>query len=246
MLNAHRWPPILLAAVIPCVFLQWTDGFLQPGLLSEAHIYQPILNPNESIPTQGSYTVKNYNGNSCVMVVMGVEYILTENKINWYFSLDPSKVKVNGYCGKYVANISLTIPGDAASLQFTFKKKFDKFYVSQLNAHLSPQPLCKGCINKTYSGQITSEMLFMTPVCESFKCRSGRLLSVSPEMKIKMAPLQMQAFNFSDREYGAVCLKKSKKIIAMVMGAVVMTLVFIIVLSFLFIRDRHRQGYERM
>lgn len=56
--------------------------------------------------------------------------------------------------------------------------------------------------DKTYSGQITSEMLFMTPVCESFKCRSGRLLSVSPEMKIKMAPLQMQAFNFTDREYG--------------------------------------------
>lgn len=29
----------------------------------------------------GSYAVKNYNGNSCVMVVMGVEYIITENKV---------------------------------------------------------------------------------------------------------------------------------------------------------------------
>ncbi|RVE73606.1 hypothetical protein OJAV_G00033100 [Oryzias javanicus] len=238
--QTYRWPPILLAALIPFL-LQRTDGSL-----SEAHIHQPILNPNESIPSQGSYTVKNYNGNLCVMVVLGVEYIITENKINWYFNLDPSGVKVYGYCGKDVANISLTLPGDTASLQFIFKKKFNKFYVSQLNAHLSPQPLCKGCINKTYSGQITSEMLFMTPVCESFKSRSGRLLSVSPAMKIKLVPLQMQAFILSDREYDLDCLKKSKKIIAMVMGAVVMTLIFIIMLSFLFVRDRRRQGYERM
>lgn len=45
---------------------------------------------------------------------------------------------------------------------------------------------------------------------------------------------------------GLECLKESKKIIAMVMGAVVMTLIFIVMLSFLFIRDRRRQGYERM
>ncbi|KAF6724323.1 Lysosome-associated membrane glycoprotein 3 [Oryzias melastigma] len=239
--QTYRWPSVLLAVLIPCVLLQRTDGSL-----SEAHIYQPILNPNESVPSQGSYAVKNYNGSLCVTVVTGVEYIITENKINWYFNLDPSGVKVNGYCGKDVADISLTLPGDAASLQFNFKKKFNKFYVSQLNAHLSPQPLCKGCINKTYSGQITSEMLFLTPVCETFKSRSGFLISVSPAMKIKLVPLQMKAFILSDREYGLECLKESKKIIAMVMGAVVMTLIFIVMLSFLFIRDRRRQGYERM
>lgn len=40
----------------------------------------------------------------------------------WYFNLDSSRVTVSGYCGNQAAVLSITMPGNAASLQFTFTK----------------------------------------------------------------------------------------------------------------------------
>lgn len=40
----------------------------------------------------------------------------------WYFSLDSSMVRVSGYCGNKEAVLSITIPDNTTSLQFTFTK----------------------------------------------------------------------------------------------------------------------------
>lgn len=40
----------------------------------------------------------------------------------WYFNLDSSRVRVSGYCGNQAAVLSITMPDNAASLQFTFTK----------------------------------------------------------------------------------------------------------------------------
>lgn len=135
----------------------------------------------------GTYVLNSLKGSPCIKVTMGVEYIITEQKVRecvccvccadcrfssfcticvlvsacvcevlwvkkqlsalsapsnckvwalvwqenrhfspvcqtWYFNLDSSRVRVSGYCGNQAAVLSITMPDNAASLQFTFTK----------------------------------------------------------------------------------------------------------------------------
>ncbi|CAG5863283.1 lysosome-associated membrane glycoprotein 3 [Menidia menidia] len=255
VLSGHRsrWSLFLLAAFFQGVHLQKNDGSVHfvsaPEKPSESQIYRPVLQPSEAIPTPGTYMLKSLLGTPCIKATMGAEYIVIEKKKTWYFSLDPSRVRISGYCVKDVAVLSLTMPNNAASLQFTFKREKKHFYVTRLTAHLIPHPVCKGCLNKTYSGLLDHEKLFKTANGKSFKCQSEHLLLASSELRIKLYPLQMQAFSVPKGQYGkeVECWADfNKRTIPIIIGAVVVGIILIIVLSFLFIRDRRTRGYERL
>lgn len=212
-------------------------------------IYRPVLQPSEAIPPIATYTLKNLAGKPCIKATMGAEYIVLEKKKTWYFNLDPFRVTSSGYCGKEDAFLSLTLPDNAASLNFTFRKEKNIFYVTKLNAHVSPLPVCQGCANKTYSGLVAREKLFAAADGESFKCKSENLLQTSSELRIKLVPLQIQAFSIPKGQYGkeVECWADfEKRVIPIIIGAIVVTFILIAVLTFLFIKDRSRQGYERL
>lgn len=91
--------------------LQRNDSSAGPEVPSEAKIFRPVLQPSESIPPIGTYRVKqttdkcpcihtdmlfyhrecalctasyvlnSLNGKPCIKVTMGVEYIITEQKV---------------------------------------------------------------------------------------------------------------------------------------------------------------------
>ncbi|XP_054459068.1 lysosome-associated membrane glycoprotein 3 isoform X3 [Anoplopoma fimbria] len=247
------WFLFFLAAVISGVHLQGDDRSIQPAsdseLPSEAQIYQPVLKPFESVPPIGTYMLKNLVGKPCVKATIGAEYIVIEKKKTWYFNLDPSRVRTSGYCDKEAAVLSLTLPDNAASLQFTFRKEESIFYIDKLTAHVSPLPVCQGCANKTYSGSLADEKLFAAGNGQSFKCQSEQLLWTSSELRIKLVPLQMQAFTLPIGQYGieVECWPDfNKRVFPIIAGATVVGLILMAVLTFLFIRDRHREGYERL
>ncbi|XP_054860852.1 lysosome-associated membrane glycoprotein 3 [Amphiprion ocellaris] len=143
------WSVFFLAAFIPGLHLQRHGSSFLPSsdseLSSEAQIYQPVLQPSEKPPSTGTYLLNNRVGKPCIKATMGAEYIITEKKKTWYFNLDPSSVIISGSCGEEAAVLSLLLPDKAAGLQFTFRKENNFFYVTNLTAHLSPQPVCQGC-----------------------------------------------------------------------------------------------------
>ncbi|XP_045904536.1 lysosome-associated membrane glycoprotein 3 isoform X2 [Micropterus dolomieu] len=248
-----EWFLFFLAAIIPGLHLQRNGSSIQPASNSEppskAQIYQPVFQPSEAIPPIGTYMLKNAVGNPCIKATMGVEYIVIEKKKSWYFNLDPSRVSISGYCSKETAVLSLTLPANAASLQLFFKKENNLFYVTKLTAHVSPLPVCQGCANKTYSGLVDHEKLFTAANGQSFNCKSENLLLMSPALRIKLVPLQMQAFTLPKGQYGkeVECWADyNKRVIPIVIGATVVCLILIAVLTFLFIKDRRRQGYDRI
>ncbi|XP_039985375.1 lysosome-associated membrane glycoprotein 3 isoform X2 [Xiphias gladius] len=246
--HSGGWCLLFLAAIIPGVHLHRSDSSVQPASDSEAQIYRPVLQPSEAAPQIGTYMMKTPAGKPCVKATMGAEYVVSEKK-TWYFNLDPSRVRTSGYCDKQVAVLSLTLPDNAAGLQLTFKKEKSFFYITKLTAHLSPLPVCQKCANKTYSGLLDHEKLFKTADGQSFNCKSENLLLMSSELKIKLVPLHMQAFTLPDGRYGqeVECWADfNKRVIPIVLGATVLGLILIAVLTFLFIRDRHRQGYDRL
>ncbi|XP_029285979.1 lysosome-associated membrane glycoprotein 3 isoform X2 [Cottoperca gobio] len=189
-----------LAAVIAGVHLQRNDRSVQPA--SQAQIYQPVLQPSEAVPPIGTYMLKNLVGKPCIKATVGAEFIVIEKKKTWYFNLDPSSVRTAGYCGREAAVLSLTLPDNAASLQFTFRKENNLFYVTNVTVHVSPRPVCQGCANKTYSGLLADQQLFAAAKGQSYYCKSENLLLTSPELRIKLVPLQMQAFTLPRGHYG--------------------------------------------
>ncbi|XP_037553745.1 lysosome-associated membrane glycoprotein 3 [Nematolebias whitei] len=255
MVHKHQtsgWSVFFLAAFIPGFHLLRNDSFIQPEsnseLSSDAHVHHPVLQPTETIPTPGTYTVEDGDGRTCIKVTMGAEFIIIEKKTSWYFNLEPSVVKTLGYCDKEEAHLSLRLPDNSAGLQFTFRREKQNFYVAELTAHLFPHPACNGCPNKTYSGSMTHKQLFKTANDQSFRCQSEYLLLVSSELKIKLVPLQIQAFSIPSRQNGEEneCWADYKKrVIPLITGSVVVGLILCILLSFLIIRD-HRRGYERL
>ncbi|XP_044217918.1 lysosome-associated membrane glycoprotein 3 [Thunnus albacares] len=244
---AGGWCLFFLAAMFP------GDGSAQAASRSELHseapIYQPpVLRPSETTPPTGTYVIKDNKGNPCIKATMGAEYIVLEKKKTWYFNLEPSRVISDGKCDKDTAVLTLTLPGNATSLQFTFRKEKSLVYVSKLTAYVSPLPVCQGCANKTYSGLMANVKLFGAADGKSFKCKSESLLMTSSVLNVRLVPLQMQAFSVPKEQYGkeVECWADfDKRVIPIMIGATVVTICLIAVLTYLFIRDRPRQGYNR-
>uniref|UniRef100_A0A3Q3A6X6 Lysosome-associated membrane glycoprotein 2-like luminal domain-containing protein n=1 Tax=Kryptolebias marmoratus TaxID=37003 RepID=A0A3Q3A6X6_KRYMA len=173
------------------------------------------------------------DGRTCIRATMGAEYIITEKKTSWYFNLEPSVVRIVGSCGKEEARLSLTLPDSSASLQFTFRTFLSYFF---------------SLTERNYSGSMTHKELFKTANNQSFRCQSDYLLMVSSELRIKLVPLQMQAFSIPSGQYGKEneCWADfNKRSIPIIAGSVVVGIILCIVLIFLFIRDQH-SGYERL
>ncbi|XP_059197932.1 lysosome-associated membrane glycoprotein 3 [Centropristis striata] len=253
MLRVHTGGLALffLAAAFPDVHLQRNDSSVQPASDSElqVQVYQPVLQPSESVPPIGTYKLENHLGEPCIKATMGAEYIVIEKKKAWYFNLDPSRVRIGGHCGKETAVLSLTLPDNDTSLQFYFRKENNLFYVDKMTACVSPVPVCPGCANKTYSGFLANDKLFTAADGQSFKCRSKTVLPMSPELKIKLVPLQIQAFTLRKGRYGEVveCWADfHQRVIPIILGAIVVGLILMAVLTSLFIKDRRRQGYDRL
>uniref|UniRef100_A0A8C6P9R2 Lysosome-associated membrane glycoprotein 2-like luminal domain-containing protein n=1 Tax=Nothobranchius furzeri TaxID=105023 RepID=A0A8C6P9R2_NOTFU len=164
------------------------------------------------------------------------------NTCDWYFNLDPSRIRMNGYCGKEDALLSLTLPDDSAGLHFTFRTKTTPRDQTQ-----RPEPVYVN--NKSYSGSVAHEKLFKTLDGHSFKCKSATLLLVSSKLKIKLDSLQMQAFGVPNGLYGEEdeCWADfNKRTVPIIIGSIIVSLILCIMLSFLFIRDHRRPGYERL
>ncbi|XP_068449408.1 lysosome-associated membrane glycoprotein 3 [Clinocottus analis] len=246
------WFLFFLTAVIPGVLLQKDDSPVQPTsdskLTSETQTYRPVLQPSEAVPPIGTYVLNNLVGKPCIKATLGAEYIVIE-KETWYFHLDPYRVRTGGSCGREAAVLSLTLPDSAASLQLTFTEDESDFYVVKLTAHVSPLPVCPGCANKTYSGALAHEKLFTAGRGQSFKCQSKQLLRTSLELRIKLVALQLQAFSLPSGQFGSEVECRpdfNKRVLPIIVGATVVGLFLIALLTFLFIRDRRRAGYDML
>uniref|UniRef100_A0A3Q3W0M5 Lysosome-associated membrane glycoprotein 2-like luminal domain-containing protein n=1 Tax=Mola mola TaxID=94237 RepID=A0A3Q3W0M5_MOLML len=214
-----------------------------PELQTEVQIYQPVLQPSESLPITGTYMLNKPDGTPCIKATVGVEYIVIEKK-TWYFNLDPARVRTSGYCNKQAAVLSLTLPDNAASLQLTFRKVRHIFYNQTFMSFA-----VEACSNKTYAGLVSNKKLFKTASGESFKCKSDYLLPMSSVLQIKLVPLQLQAFSLHKGQYGkeVECWADFKKrVFPIIIGAVLVCLILIALLTYLFIKDRRRQGYDTL
>ncbi|XP_008332956.1 lysosome-associated membrane glycoprotein 3 [Cynoglossus semilaevis] len=237
--HTEGWWIFFLAATIPGFHLQRIHS----------PVYQSILQSFETLPPTGTYTLRKADGTTCVKITMGVQYVIYEKK-TWYYSLDPSRIRTDGHCGKEEAVLSLTLSDNAAFLQFTIAKDKNVVYIAKLTAHLSPFPVCHGCANKTYFGLLDHSKLFIAAHGGTFKCKSENVLLMSSEMKLRLVPLQIQAFTLPTGPHGndVECLADyNKRITSVALVAIAVGVALMVVLIFLLRRDhQYLQEYQRI
>ncbi|XP_037401482.1 lysosome-associated membrane glycoprotein 3 [Pygocentrus nattereri] len=207
---------------------------------------QPTLQPKQSPPLVGIYTLAR-QGRVCVRASLGVEFTVIENKKSSFFNIDPKSTRATGYCGDQRAVLSLVF--DGGNLEFTFIKEGSLSYVSKLRATLTPKPPCIKCKSKTYPGIMDNEKLFKANSGRSFMCKSDTSLILADSLRLKLVPLQIQAFDLPSGAFGkeVECWADyTKRIIPIVLGAVVVGIILIAVLVFVLTRERRGQGYERL
>ncbi|XP_043087892.1 lysosome-associated membrane glycoprotein 3 [Puntigrus tetrazona] len=208
---------------------------------------RPVLQPKESTPPAFLYTLKNPQGKVCAQATLGVEYMVRENKKNYYFNLIPRLTQVTGYCGSQKTVLSLDFYG--GHLEFTYIKEGDVSYVNTIKALLRPVPPCKNCQNKTYVGVVSHDKLFKAKSGLSFKCKSQTTLIMASYFKIKLVPLQIQAFDLANGAFGkeVECWADySKRMIPIILGAVAAAVCLIAILTYVLVRERRNHGYEQL
>ncbi|CAB1331960.1 unnamed protein product, partial [Coregonus sp. 'balchen'] len=236
----------LMTAALDPTIITTESGLNNLKPTEQANLPQrPVLQPNETVPVTGNYVLKDPAGMPCIKVSMGVEYIVIEKKKSSYFNVDPTTTQTTGRCGEKEAVLSLAILGEGGYLNLTFEKEGNLTYVSKIRANLAPG---KGI--KNYPGVIEHEKLFPTAAGRSLKCYSQTEFHLSENLRVKIVPLQFQAFKLTNGKFGKEVECRAdfiKKIIPIILGATAVGLFLIAVLTFLIIRDHRRQaGYDRI
>ncbi|XP_056123833.1 lysosome-associated membrane glycoprotein 3 [Rhinichthys klamathensis goyatoka] len=240
-----RRPIALLLMLSSLHWLASSDG--DPAVNSRDAPKRPVLQPKETAPPQFTYTLKNLKGQVCVRASLGGEYVVRENKKKYYFNLDPSSTQASGYCRNQKSVLSLSFPG--GNLEFTFIKEGDVSYVKTITGLLIPAPTCKNCQNKTYIGIVDHEKLFLAKNGLSFQCKSETTLILSNNLRLKLVPLQIQAFDLATGAFGkeVECWADyNKRMIPIVLGAVAAAVCLIAVLTYVLVRERRGRGYEQL
>ncbi|XP_059399481.1 lysosome-associated membrane glycoprotein 3-like isoform X2 [Carassius carassius] len=208
---------------------------------------RPVLQPKETAPLQFPCTLRNPQGKVCVRANLGVEYVVRENNKNYYFNMNPSSTRATGFCGNQKANLSLDF--DGGHLEFTFVKEGNLSYVSTIKGLLRPAPLCKNCQDKTYVGVINNDKLFKAKNGLSFQCKSQMTLILASSFRVKLVPLQIQAFDLDNGAFGkeVECWEDySKRMIPIILGGVAAGVCLIAILTYVLVRERRGRGYEQL
>uniref|UniRef100_A0A671SQE3 Lysosome-associated membrane glycoprotein 2-like luminal domain-containing protein n=1 Tax=Sinocyclocheilus anshuiensis TaxID=1608454 RepID=A0A671SQE3_9TELE len=199
---------------------------------------RPVLQPKETAPPQFLCTLRNPQGKVCVRASLGVEYVVRENKKNYYFNMNPSSTRATGFCGNQKSILSLDF--DGGHLEFTFIKRIRIIY-EIISPCLAP--------NKTYVGVINHDKLFKAKNGLSFQCKSQMTLILASYFRVKLVPLQIQAFDLANGAFGkeVECWEDyNKRMIPIILGAVAAAVCLIAILTYVLVRERRGQGYEQL
>ncbi|XP_021329231.2 lysosome-associated membrane glycoprotein 3 [Danio rerio] len=207
----------------------------------------PVLQPKETAPPLVTYTIRNPQGKVCVRASFGVEFVVRENKKKYYFNLTPNSARATGYCANQKTVLSLEFSG--GNLEFTFIKDGDQSYVKTVKGSLRAAPPCKNCPSKIYVGLVDNEKLFKAKNGLSFNCKSETMLILADYFRLKLVPLQIQAFDLVNGAFGkeVECWADyNKRMIPIILGAVAAAICLIAILTYVLVREHRNQGYEQL
>ncbi|XP_075429507.1 lysosome-associated membrane glycoprotein 2 isoform X4 [Ascaphus truei] len=193
-------------------------------------------------PAIGNYSVANKTG-TCFLATMGLQLNVSrkiDGKNIWLlFNIDPNITRSSGSCSNDTATLSLS--DNSTTMEFAFAIKKNNFYLQDVNVTMlnGSEPVSKSNNNLSF---------WEASVGSSYLCHKEQTIAVSEGLYINTFDVRIQPFGVRDGKYSTAeeCFADSDLsfLIPIAVGAILLFLIILVLLSYLIGRRKSRTGYQ--
>ncbi|XP_041428637.1 lysosome-associated membrane glycoprotein 2 isoform X3 [Xenopus laevis] len=214
----------------------------QPSTTASTTTPAPTSKPLDN-PTTGNYTVSDVNG-TCLLASMGLQIntsLLSEGENIWTpFNIDPWVIKSNGTCTNQTGTLILTENSTIIEFTFALKNK-NHFYLEGVNV-----TLINGSAFSYRQNQNLSD--WEASVGSSYMCHKEQQIKVSEDLFISAFDVRVQPFGVHNGTFDTAeeCFADSDLsfLIPIAVGALLVFLIILVLVSYLIGRRKSRTGYQ--
>ncbi|XP_036452531.1 macrosialin isoform X3 [Colossoma macropomum] len=195
--------------------------------------------------TLGNYTVKAGN-NLCIMVQAAIQVNVSNSKATGVFKVQPNQVSPAGSCNVNMSNIDLKFKEGNISLNFIKNDTTKKVYVNTVSVNLIYAFSNRDLYNISKTNK--SVQLFSMKVGHSYSCKSESVF-LGDGINLEFSQQRIQAFNFSNNQFGPLDLCKADEPnynVAIAVGVVLIVLIIIVLIAYFFSRRKRTDGYQTL
>ncbi|XP_048885391.1 macrosialin-like [Brienomyrus brachyistius] len=198
--------------------------------------------------TGGTYTVKNQTV-MCVKAAMAVQIKLqigSKPSEMGSFIIQPNKTTPDGGCTDTQANFTLSFSEGTLTMLFQKNSTENSVYITKVAFNVRYPILPSGPTENSVSNQ--SLHLLSAAIGHSYSCKNMTLFMGSG-YSLEMTGLRLQAFNFTNGDFGLPddCpADKPDYTVAIVVAVVLIILIVIVILAYLIGRKRRTDGYQAL
>ncbi|CAH2315347.1 lysosome-associated membrane glyco 2 isoform X2 [Pelobates cultripes] len=193
-------------------------------------------------PSVGNYVVSDDTG-KCLLASLALQVnasLTIEGKnVSVLYNLNPNTTSSTGTCGNDTATLRLN--DTKVAIEFDFAIKKNNFYLQEVNLTLENE---FGAL----SGAIQNQSFWEASVGSSYLCHKEQVISVSGNLHINMFDVRVQPFGVHNGTYATAeeCFADSDLnfLIPIAVGAVLLFLIILVLISYLIGRKKSRTGYQ--
>ncbi|KAK2860583.1 hypothetical protein Q7C36_004749 [Tachysurus vachellii] len=196
--------------------------------------------------TVGNYTVQ-VGKQLCVMVQAAIQVRVNSSKQHMEGTyIVPGDATSNGECERNNASLRINLKEGYISMTFTKNDSANVVFVSAVTVSLA-YAFKSGELSHL-ERKIEQVQLFSTAISHSYSCKSESIL-LGNDTYLEFSHERMQAFNFTNNQFGSIDLCKADKPdyrVAIGVGIVLLILIIIVVVAYLISRRKRTDGYQTL
>ncbi|MCJ8731665.1 hypothetical protein PDJAM_G00202040 [Pangasius djambal] len=194
--------------------------------------------------TVGNYTVQE-GSKLCVMVQAAIQVHVNNSDMAGTYIV-PESAKGNGKCESNNASLMITFKEGSISMNFFKNDTTNMVFVSAVAVKLAYA--FKSGVLSHLERTNQSVQLFSVATGHSYSCKSESVF-MGNGAYLEFSKERMQAFNFTNNQFGPLDLCKANQPdyrVAIGVGVVLLILIIIVVVAYLISRRRRTDGYQTL
>ncbi|XP_046708133.1 macrosialin isoform X1 [Silurus meridionalis] len=194
--------------------------------------------------TVGNYTVKDGN-KLCIMVQAAIQVQVNNSQMVGTYIV-PGSADSTGKCESNTASLMITLKEGYVSMNFAKNDTTKMVFVNAVAVNLTyafKSGVLSHLVKKNESVQ-----LFSMTASHSYSCKSESVF-LGNGIYLMFSQDRMQAFNFTNNQFGPIDLCKADQPdyrVAIGVGVVLLILIVIVVIAYLISRRKRTDGYQTL
>ncbi|GAA6100885.1 macrosialin [Tachysurus ichikawai] len=196
--------------------------------------------------TVGNYTVQ-VGKQLCIMLQAAIQVRVNSSKQHMEGTyIVPGDATSNGMCEHNTSSLKINLKEGYISMNFSKNDSANVVFVSAVTVSLA-YAFKSGELSHL-ERKTEKVQLFSTPISHSYSCKSESVL-LGNDTYLEFSHERMQAFNFTNNQFGSIDLCKADQPnyrVAIGVGIVLLILILIVVVAYLISRRKRTDGYQTL